>query len=97
MRILRYVKETKNFGMKYEVEIKGTLIRCLDSNRTGCQNDRKSTLSYVCSLKSEVISWSSKKQKIVALSSCEVEYIFIINAVFVIIWLRRILKYLLCE
>lgn len=32
MRILRYVKGTKNFGVKYEVENEANLIRYLDND-----------------------------------------------------------------
>lgn len=41
--ILRYVKGTKNFGTKYEVENKVKLIRYLDSDGASCQDDVKGT------------------------------------------------------
>lgn len=53
--------------------------------------DRKSTSGYVYSLGSGVISWSSKKQEVVALSSSEAEYVAATSAACQAVWLRRIL------
>ncbi|XP_019054613.1 PREDICTED: uncharacterized protein LOC109115257 [Nelumbo nucifera] len=71
-RILRYVKGTKNFGLKYESENDCKLVGFSKSDWASSIDDRKSTIGYIFSLGSKVISWSSKKQNIVALSSAEV-------------------------
>lgn len=49
-RVLRYVKETKNFGVKYEVENKAKLIRYSINDWASCQYSRKSTSKYVFNL-----------------------------------------------
>lgn len=61
MIILKHVKVTKNFNVKYEVENDVMLIGYLDSNWTGYQNDKKNTSGNVFSLENKVISLSSKK------------------------------------
>lgn len=43
-RILRHVKPTKIFGMKYKVEDEAKLIGYLDSDQSGYQDDKKNTL-----------------------------------------------------
>ncbi|KAH9726202.1 hypothetical protein KPL70_008169 [Citrus sinensis] len=53
---------------------------------------RKSTSGYLFCLGTNVISWSSRKQKSVALSSAEAEYIAATESVCEAVWLRRILK-----
>jgi len=79
-RILRYIKGTKSYGLLYDAEENNKLIGFTDSDWAGSIDDRKSTSGYVFLLGSRVISWSSKKQGIVALSSAEPEYIATTNA-----------------
>ncbi|XP_059075069.1 secreted RxLR effector protein 161-like [Cryptomeria japonica] len=71
---LRYVSGTQNFGIQYSPTDKFELVGYIDSNWASSVDDRNSTSSYVFSFVFGVVSWSSKKQAIVALSSAEVEY-----------------------
>ena len=63
-----------------------------DSDWAGSIDDHKSTSGYLFCLGTKPISWSSKKQKTVALSSAEAEYIATIDVACEAIWLRRILS-----
>ena len=74
-RILRYLKGTLGFGMFYKKGGKLKLIGYTDSDYAGDVEDRKSTSGYVFMLSSGAISWSSKKQPIVTLSTTEAEFI----------------------
>jgi len=67
------------------------LIGYSDSDWAGSYDDRKSTSGYVFCLGTNVISWCSRKQSSIALSSAEAEYIAANEAVFLSVWLRRIL------
>jgi hypothetical protein len=58
----------------------------------GDLDDRKSTTGYAFSIGSRIVSWSSKKQPIVSLSSTEVEYKALCSATCEAIWLRCILE-----
>lgn len=91
-RILRYIKGTKSFGLKYEKEVENNLIGYTDSDWAGSVDDRKSTSGYIFCLGSKTISWCSKKQNSVALSSAEAEYISASSAACEAVWLRRILS-----
>jgi hypothetical protein len=51
------------------------LVGWSDSDYAGDLNDRKSTSGYVFMLGTGVVSWSSKKQPIVTLSTTEAEYV----------------------
>ena len=64
----------------------------MDSDWAGSIDDRRSTSGYVFQLGSKSISWSSKKQATVALSSSEAEYVSATSAACEAVWLRRILK-----
>jgi hypothetical protein len=63
-----------------------------DSDCAGDIDDRKSTTSFVFYMEDTTFTWSSKKQSIVTLSTCEVEYIATTSCVCNSIWLRRLLK-----
>ncbi|KAL5726897.1 hypothetical protein ACHQM5_000142 [Ranunculus cassubicifolius] len=90
-RILRYLQGTKNYSLKYAKEEDNKLAGFTDSDWAGSIDDRKSTSGYVFCLGSKVISWSSKKQQTIALSSAEAEYIAATEATCEATWLRRIL------
>ncbi|KAL6311032.1 hypothetical protein AAG906_015921 [Vitis piasezkii] len=94
--ILRYVKGTLNLGCVYEKK-EGSLelIGYSDSDLAGDTDDRKSTSGLIFFLGSNPISWCSQKQKVVALSSCEAEYIAACAAACQGVWLDdcwRLLK-----
>ncbi|XP_057432030.1 secreted RxLR effector protein 161-like [Lotus japonicus] len=74
-RILRYLRGTKKLGIKYVNEEDNKLVGYTDSDWAGSLDDRKSTSAYVFCLGSKPISWSSKKQNSIALSSAEAEFI----------------------
>jgi hypothetical protein len=54
-------------------------------------SDRKSTSGYVFKLAGGAVSWSLKKQSLVALSSTEAKYIAAAHAAKEAVWLRRFL------
>jgi hypothetical protein len=91
-RILRYIKGTLNFGLFYTYGESADLVGYSDSDWGGDQDERKSTTGHVFYLGSTAFSWTSKKQAIVALSSCEAEYVAISSAVCEAIWLRNLLE-----
>ncbi|KAM1224199.1 hypothetical protein ACFX2G_044088 [Malus domestica] len=91
-RILRYIRGTLNYGLFYNFGEDEKLFGYSDSDWGGDQDERKSTSGYVFFLGSTVFSWTSKKQSIVALSSCEAEYVAVASTVCEAIWLRNILK-----
>ncbi|XP_058219284.1 secreted RxLR effector protein 161-like [Rhododendron vialii] len=91
-RVLRYLQGTKMHGLLYEKEEDNKLVGFTDSDWAGSLDDRKSTSGYLFCLGTKLISWCSKKQKTVALSSAEAEYIAATDAACEAIWLRRILS-----
>ena len=91
-RVLRYLQGTRTHGLLYEKKDDNELVGFTDSDWAGSLDDRKNTLGYLFCLGTKVISWSSKKQKTVALSSAKAEYIAATDASCENIWLRRILS-----
>ena len=77
-RILRYLKGTFDYGILFPAVDKGKeckLVGYTDSSWCSDIEDRKSTAGYVFMLGGATIAWSSRKEPVVALSSCEAEYI----------------------
>ena len=74
-RVLRYVKGTLNLGLSYKQGKELSLVGYYDSDYGGDSVDRKSSSGAFFFLSDNIITWMSQKQRIVALSSCEAEYI----------------------
>ena len=91
-RILRYLQGTKDFGLFYKKGEKSDLIGFVDSDYAGDQDNRKSTSGYVFVLGTGAISWSSRKQKILTLSTTEAEFVAATACACQAIWLRKILE-----
>jgi hypothetical protein len=74
-RILRYLKHTQNVRLWYPKGARFELIGYSDSDYARCKVERKS-ISGTCQLLGRsLVSWSSKKQDSVTLSTAEAEYI----------------------
>ncbi|XP_057954001.1 uncharacterized mitochondrial protein AtMg00810-like, partial [Malania oleifera] len=93
-RILRYVKGTITDGMFYSSRGDCRLIGYSDSDWGRDLDERKSTTGFTFFMGDTTFTWSSKKQPIVTLSSCEVEYVAASSAICHDIWIRNVLKYL---
>lgn len=93
-RILRYIKGTLYDGIIFRGELNTELdlTGYTDADYGSAKEDRKSTSGWLFCLGGGPISWSSKRQTVVALSSCEAEYIALNEAGKEAIWLQRILK-----
>uniref|UniRef100_A0A803MZ89 Uncharacterized protein n=1 Tax=Chenopodium quinoa TaxID=63459 RepID=A0A803MZ89_CHEQI len=91
-RIFRYLKGTLDHGLLYSTSHDFKLWGYCDSDFVGDIDDRKSTTCFVFLLENNVVSWSSKKQPIVTLSTCESEYIVATSCACHSIWIRRLLK-----
>jgi hypothetical protein len=92
--LLRYVAGTLNLGLFYRRGSKHghQLFGYSDSDYAGDIDDRKSTSGMLYCLGSSPITWNSGKQKVVALSSCEAEYIAVAYGACQGVWLARLLK-----
>jgi hypothetical protein len=74
-RILMYLVSTPSFGIWYPKGSTFDLIGYSDSDYVGCKVDRKSTSGTCQFLGRSLVSYSSKKQTSIALSTAEAEYV----------------------
>ena len=89
--MLRYLQGTLDYGLDYKQSDGVRLARYTDSDWAGCASNRKSTSRCCFGLGSVVMSWFSRKQKSIALSSSEAEYMAVSQASCEAIWLRKML------
>ena len=74
-KILRYLKHTPSIGLWYPKGARFQLVDNSDLDYASCKIDRKRTSGGCHLLGRSLVSWTSKKQNSVALSTAEAEYI----------------------
>ena len=74
-RIMRYLKSTKDYGVAYQQHSSPRVVLGYTDADWAGSADRKSTSGYVFMAANGAISWRSKGQATVALSTAEAEYI----------------------
>jgi len=62
-----------------------------DANHGGCKDTGQSTSAHIVKIGSGVVSWQSKQQSIVALSTTEAEYMTACDAGKKIVWMYKML------
>ncbi|KAJ9550472.1 hypothetical protein OSB04_014517 [Centaurea solstitialis] len=91
-RIFRYLKGTINLGLWYPKGSGYELTGYTDADHGGCKLDRKSTSGHIQFLGDKLVSWASKKQNCVSLSTAEAEYVAAASCCSQIIWMRTQLR-----
>lgn len=91
-RILRYVKGTTDFGLTYTKDSQNNMLTGYsDRDLAGNVEDMNSIGGMAFYLNESLITWVSQKQRCVALSSCEAEFMAATAAACQAIWLRKLL------
>jgi hypothetical protein len=91
VRVLRYLKGTRSLSLALGCDRSPSLIGYSDSDYANCPDTSRSISGHCHSLGSGAVSWSSKKQKVVADSSCYAEYIALHDASHETTFLRQLL------
>jgi hypothetical protein len=89
---MRYIKGTMDMKLVYKPDDSGELFTSFcDADHGGSKDTGKSTGGYLIKFGTGAISWRSKLQPIIALSTTEAEYIAAVEAGKEILWLRNLL------
>ncbi|XP_071738706.1 secreted RxLR effector protein 161-like [Rutidosis leptorrhynchoides] len=90
-QIVRYIKGTTDYKLVYRRGGDGKLLEYSDSSHGVDIIDRKGTTGIVFYFSGNLISWNSSKQKTVALSSCEAEFMAATTVACQALWLQSLL------
>ena len=91
-RILRYLKVTPSKGLMFSKYGHTYVEEYTDADWAGSATDRHSTSGYFTFVDGNLVTWRSKKQKVVSRSSAETEYRGMTHGVCELLWLRRLLR-----
>ena len=88
--ILRYLKGTIQFGITYTKQSSGERVAYSHADWGRDLDDRKSTSGYLFVISGGPVSWKSKKQSSVALSTAEAEYMALASSAQEAVWMRQL-------
>ena len=92
-RILRYLKGTRDLGLVYSRATDSSpLVGYADADWGNDGVDRRSVSGFTFQIYGSTVSWTTRKQNTVALSSTEAEYVSLSQAACEAIWLRNVLQ-----
>lgn len=87
IRLLRYLKSPVGKGLMFSKNNHLDIEGYIDANWAGNISDRKSTLGYFTFVGGNLVTWRSKKQKVVALSNAEAEFRGMAKGLCELLWL----------
>ena len=91
-RILAYLKGSPGKGIWKKKNSSSEILGYCDADWAGDHQDRKSTTGYCTFVGGNMVTWKSKKQRVVSRSSAEAEYRSIAVTTCELIWLKALLK-----
>ncbi|KAM0028505.1 putative RNA-directed DNA polymerase [Helianthus debilis subsp. tardiflorus] len=91
-RIIRYLKGTAGHGVLFQCNKNLIIQAYTDPDWAGDKGDRRSTSGYFTLVGGNLVTWRSKKQKVVALSSAEAEFPGIARGLAAVLWIRKLLN-----
>jgi hypothetical protein len=91
-RIFKYLQGTQDFGLWYPRNADLTLHAYTDADWAGSVDDRKSTSGGAFYMGPRLVSWFSKKQSSIALSTAEAEYVAAASCCTQLLWMMQTLQ-----
>ena len=89
-RIIKYVKIIAEFGVWNSKDTSDVLARYSDVDWAGNTDDRKSTSGGCFYVGNNLVSWMSKKQNSISLSTAEAEYIVAGSCCTKLLWMQKL-------
>jgi hypothetical protein len=98
-RVVRYLRDTASLGLLFAFARHPTLTDLhafADSDWVNDRVERRSTSGYIVLFNGTPISWHSGLQPVIALSTCEAEYVSLCDCCREIAYIRQLLTFLQC-
>jgi hypothetical protein len=92
LHVIGYIKNTIDYGLTYSRDHDLSPTAFVDADYGGCKDTRRSTSGYVVMMSGGAVSWSSKRQATVALSTVEAEYVAMSRCAQQMLWMQSWLK-----
>ncbi len=96
-RLLRYLKGTIDLKLTYTRKNDAPLVNYVDADWANDPETRRSTSGFVFMVFGNVVSWSTKRQGLVTLSTCEAEFVAACTAACEGLWMKKVLEDLKVE
>lgn len=94
-KVLRYLKRTQSYVLCYNYVDNLELVCYTDADLGGCVDDRLSTSGYIFMLVKGTVSWRSKKQQTMAVSTMKSGYVGCFEAMRQSNWLKNLLHHMM--
>ncbi|XP_021626939.1 secreted RxLR effector protein 161-like [Manihot esculenta] len=91
LRIVRYLNGTAGMGMLFKKNGHLSISGYMDADWAGDRADRRSISGYFTFVGGNLVTWKSKKQKVVALSSAKAEFRGIAKGLAELLWIRKLM------
>ncbi|KAL0641754.1 hypothetical protein Bca4012_103589 [Brassica carinata] len=93
-RLLMYLNGSPDQGVWMGCNGSTEVVGYCDADWAGDRADRRSTTGYCTFIGGNLVTWKSKKQKVVSCSSAEAEYRAMLKLTNELVWIKGILKHL---
>jgi len=87
--VLGYIKGTLDYTIRYRAGATLDPVRYVDSDFAGCKNTRRSTEGNIFMVAGGLVSWETKRQDMVALSTVEAKFMAFSQATTQALWLLK--------
>ena len=88
LHVIGYIKNTIDYGLSYSRDCELSPTAYVDADYGGCKDTRRSTSGYVFTMAGGAVSWSSKHQATIALSTVEAEYVAMSRCAQQMVWMH---------
>ena len=88
MHVIGYIKNTLDYGLTYSRDAELTPLAYVDADYGGCRDMKRSTSGYIFTMAGAPVTWSSKRQATVALSTVEAEYVAMSRCAQQMVWMQ---------
>jgi len=91
MRIVRYLKETPGSRIMFQKHGHLNIEAYIDIDWAGNPNDKRSTSGYFTLVRGNLVTWRSKKEKVVALSTAEAKFRASAKGITEVLWIKKLI------